>query len=99
MNRKGADILVVEDNMYMNIALQTLVTSFVESCDYATDGEEALQYVKTKYEQDGSTYKLIIMDYEMPICNGLDASRKIRDYLAKRTPQAQKQPCIILTAV
>ena len=45
---QNAEILIVEDNMYMNIAIQTLVTSFVDACDSATDGEEALRLVMEK---------------------------------------------------
>ena len=34
-----AKILVVEDNMYTNMALLSLVKTFIDACDSATDGQ------------------------------------------------------------
>ena len=64
-------VLIVEDNIYTNMALVALVANFVNSYDSAYDGEEALRCVTEKFERYGTTYQLIIMDYRMPFCNGL----------------------------
>ena len=34
-----AKILVVEDNMYTNMAILSLVKTFIDACDSATDGK------------------------------------------------------------
>ena len=36
-----------------------------------------------RYESGKEMYKLILMDYSMPILNGADSTKKIRDYLAQ----------------
>ena len=85
--RGDAKVLIVEDNIYTNMALVALVSSFVNSYDSAYDGDEALRCVKEKFEKYGTTYQLIIMDYRMPYCNGLQASKNIREFLADKLPQ------------
>ena len=47
----------------------------------ATDGQEGFDMVKSRFERDFSTYKLIIMDVYMPICGGFKSARLIRDFL------------------
>ena len=64
-------MLIVEDNVYTNLALAALVSNFIDSYDSVYDGEEALRCVKDKFEKYGTTYQLIIIDYRMPHCNGL----------------------------
>ena len=50
--------------------------------------------VKERFESTGSTYKLIMMDIEMPICDGFDSTCMIRSYLGEHAPQLQ-QPIIV----
>ena len=45
--------------------------------------------VKKLFERTGSTYKLIMMDIVMPICDGCDSTRMIRSYLTEHAPQLQ----------
>ena len=40
-----------------------------------------MELVKQRYQRYGLTYKLIIMDLYMPICNGFVASLLIRNFL------------------
>ena len=47
----------------------------------ATDGQEAFDMVKRRFEQTSSTYQLIIMDVYMPIVDGFKSSDMIREYL------------------
>lgn len=70
-------IMLVEDNiMNMEIA-----SEFIKYCggkvEQAWNGEEAVQMVKNM--PDGY-YKLIFMDIQMPIMNGYEATKEIRDF-------------------
>ena len=40
--------------------------------------------VQQLYEKRRRTYKLIIMDFAMPVCNGVDATVRIKKYLSER---------------
>ena len=46
-------ILIVEDNFYQSVALETLLQQYTLEVELATDGEEAFQLVKQRFEQTG----------------------------------------------
>ena len=49
--------------------------------DEAINGRDCLQLVKEKgLSECCSEYKIIFMDFEMPILNGIEASKKIKKY-------------------
>lgn len=70
----GAKILLVEDN-HIN---QELIIALLENCgleiDIANDGAEGIE----KYNQNKNKYSLILMDIQMPIINGFEATTIIR---------------------
>jgi len=67
-------ILLVEDNkanqMFMKVILNKLNIKF----DIANNGKEAIELVKK------NKYDLILMDENMPIMNGIEATKQIRKY-------------------
>ena len=72
INLKDANVLLVEDNLInQKIVLLSLKKS-VKSVDIANNGKEAL-------DKFGSVkYDIILMDIQMPIMNGIVATKKIR---------------------
>lgn len=46
--------------------------------DYAINGLEALKLVE-EIKRNQMSYRLIFTDFEMPIMNGIDATKKIRE--------------------
>ena len=44
-------------------------------------------------------YKLILMDYNMPILNGAEATNLIRNYLKKKKVRDDAQPFIACTTI
>ena len=66
-------ILVVDDNMINQKLLRVILKDIVGRVDVANNGKEALlKYAKTKYD-------LVFMDIEMPILDGVKATKKIRE--------------------
>lgn len=78
-------LLLVEDNVQLNKALTTLLKRNSYLVDSASDGEEALLYIKD-YQ-----YDVIILDIMLPKIDGLEVLRRVR----KDNIQT---PIILLTA-
>lgn len=74
---------------------QTLVTSFPAlECDKAFNGEEALKQMRANQaDEDAAKYILILMDCNMPVMDGFEATKKIREKYGSRAP-----PIVALTA-
>lgn len=75
------EILVVEDNLFCSYALISILQQYQIDCDVASNGEQAIQMVTKRFNWDGTTYKLIIMDLKLPIIDGLEASTAIRSFV------------------
>ena len=86
---KMKKILVAEDDL----TSQTIIKVFLEkigcSCSIATNGLDAIEeFMRTKYD-------LIFMDLQMPLMDGYDACKKIREI---ELNSGSKIPIIALTA-
>ena len=71
---RGSKILLVEDNKVNQIVAKgTLKNLGITDVDIANNGQEAVD--KTKIE----TYDLILMDLQMPVMDGFESTRIIRE--------------------
>ena len=80
-HHRGCHILLVEDEpINQEVTLGLLEESGIH-IDLATDGQEAVDMARQH------PYALILMDMQMPVMNGIEASRAIRaDSLNRNTP-------------
>lgn len=88
----GTRILLTEDNdLNAEIATELLQE---EGCtvDRAKDGVECVDMLE---KAANGTYRLILMDIQMPVMNGYDAAKKIR---RMEDPQKANIPIIAMTA-
>ncbi len=66
-------ILIVEDNLTNQLVLLGLLEDYVKEIDIANNGKEALDLFKS------GKYELILMDLQMPIMDGYEATKIIRE--------------------
>ncbi|AKA71280.1 response regulator [Clostridium scatologenes] len=69
---KKLNILIVEDDKASQIVMYNLFKKYGHICDIVNNGQEALNVLKTKQ------YDLILMDIQMPIMDGIQATKFIR---------------------
>ncbi len=89
---EGRRFLVAEDNELNAEILLEVMDLEGASCELAVNGREAVDmFLKS---QPGY-YDMILMDVQMPIMNGYDATRQIR---ASGHPEAKTIPIVAMTA-
>ena len=88
----GKRILLVEDNELNQEIAQEILESAGFTIDTADDGTVAVERMK---ENPADTYDLILMDVQMPIMNGYQATRAIR---ALDDPVKAAIPIVAMTA-
>jgi PAS domain S-box-containing protein len=77
---KGLRILAVEDNELNRMVLQVILKKCEVIVSIAHNGQEAISLIQ---EQE---FDLVLMDVQMPIVDGLEATKYIRDELKITTP-------------
>ena len=75
-------ILIVDDNQFNNVALEYIIKESGFAVDQAFNGKEAVE----KYQADldktcncTHRYSLILMDLQMPVMDGFEATQEIME--------------------
>ena len=87
---KSFDILLAEDNEVNQRLAVKILQKFNHGVTVANNGLEALEAIKTR------RYDVILMDVQMPIMGGFEATKAIREY--ERSEGLTRTPIIALTA-
>ena len=88
----GLKILAAEDNEINAEILEELLSDEGVTCEIAHNGREAVEKFTTSKP---GTYDLILMDVQMPVMNGYEATRAIR---ASGHGEAKTIPILAMTA-
>ncbi len=76
----GKRILVVDDNEMNRLLATTILGNYGAETVEAGNGKESVEYLEQH------TVDLVLMDIQMPVMNGFDAARYIREHISKDLP-------------
>lgn len=91
--QKAPHLLLVEDNAINQRLARTLLERMGYTVSVASDGREAVDLVLGNQH----TYDLVLMDCQMPVLSGFEATREIRAVSAGKDV-AQRIPIVAMTA-
>ncbi len=86
----GARILVVDDNIINQHVAAAMLKRFGLRADLVANGQEAIQALATL------PYDLVLMDVQMPVMDGLEATRRVRN--PRSSVLNHRIPIIAMTA-
>ncbi|MGU9849791.1 ATP-binding protein [Pseudomonas koreensis] len=84
---EGRNVLLVEDNPVNQTVIEAMLRSLGFTVSVATDGAQAVR------SAEGNAFEVILMDCRLPIIDGYEATRQIR-----QLPGRGEVPIIALTA-
>ncbi|KAJ9651205.1 hypothetical protein H2198_009507 [Neophaeococcomyces mojaviensis] len=91
-------VLIIDDNA-VNLKIATLMTEKLGlQVITASNGEEALDILETRAESEQPSPDIILMDCMMPIMDGYEATRRLREDTSRFSARARSTPIIALTA-
>lgn len=91
------DVLVCDDNSFNILALQYLLESFNQVFESCLSGDEAINKMKDFYYNPEKscckTYKIILLDIEMPYKDGLETCKEMKAFL--KSVEKEKETNIV----
>lgn len=84
----GLHVLLVEDHPVNQLLATTLLKKWGHTVEVANNGQEGINLFPTRH------WDLVLMDMQMPVMGGLDATRAIR----AMEQQGQRTPIVAMTA-
>lgn len=82
-------ILIVDDNALIRDLLKTLCSHYNLNAECVTNGQEAVSALEKEH------FRIVLMDLDMPVMGGLDATRIIRQ--CEREKNCKRTPIIAIS--
>ena len=93
-----APILCVDDSEMNLYIVKMFAKKWNVECDVASNGAEAIDLILHRYRQSCcQTYKIVFMDINMPVMDGITASKKLGELVAQKA--LVSFPLLAFTAV
>lgn len=73
-------VLIVDDNIINQKLLKRILEGDGYTTDTAMNGKECVDKIYSMFGSGGKTYDVVLMDFEMPLMNGIEATQKIRKF-------------------
>ncbi len=89
----GSRILVVDDNAVHRTIIEERMKGWNFECAAAESGKLGLAFAKHMFK-NGMAVNAVILDYKMPVMNGLEVARAMR-----KDPDLKDLPIILLTSI
>jgi len=86
----GTHILVVDDTKPNRDLMGVMLKRIGVTCDFAIHGLDAIEKIESR--GSGNPYDLVLMDMSMPVMDGEEATKKLRE-------NAYQHPIVALTAM
>ena len=79
------DVLVVDDDQILLDTVVDTLQSLGVTAFPAKGGQEALDMIKARHET-GKDYDIVILDWKMPVLDGIETTRRIRKEIGEEIP-------------
>ena len=81
-------ILVAEDNPVNQLVIKMMLAKLgYKNCKFVLDGEKAIEELRLSEINGIPDYSLILMDMQMPVMDGIEATKIIKDNYGDDSPK------------